>query len=467
MKLYNTLSKQKEALQPLENNRVLFYSCGPTVYDYLHIGNWIAFIRWDILYRTLTARGLDVRWIMNITDVGHLVSDDDEGEDKLEKGAKREGKSAWDIAAFYTEDFLDGLNKLHISIPRDNLPKATDAITEQIELVKTLERKGHTYTIDDGVYFDTSTCKDYGKLGQIDADSLQAGARVAFNDQKRHVTDFALWKFSPKDRQRDMEWDSPWGVGFPGWHLECSALAMKHLAETIDIHAGGIDHIPIHHTNEIAQSESATGKTFANIWLHSNFLTADGTKLSKSLNNSFTLHDIQEKGFHPYDFRLFALQSHYRTQADFTWKGLRAARSRRKSLQAIADLRFQSIARFINSVELESISHNINRHLEDDLNTPKVMAELSKLDGLVDNVAESHASEADAFTVFIETIDDRLGLGLLESADITEAQKKRIDERSQARRAHDWATSDSIRDELAEQAIGIKDTAAGQIWYRL
>jgi cysteinyl-tRNA synthetase len=467
IKLYDTLTKNKQSLKPIQPGEVRLYSCGPTVYDYLQIGNWLAFIRWDILYRTLRSSGLKTKWVMNITDVGHLTSDADDGEDKLEKGAKREGKSAWDIAAYYTEDFIRGLDALDIQIKRKNIPKATDAINEQIELVKTLEKKGHTYIIDDGVYFDTTTCQDYGKLGNIDLDNLQAGARVAYNDQKRNITDFALWKFSPKNVKRDMEWDSPWGVGFPGWHLECSALAMKHLGETIDIHAGGIDHIPIHHTNEIAQSECATGKQFSQIWLHSNFLTVDGTKLSKSLGNSYSLQEIEERGFSPFDFRLFALQSHYRTQANFTWESLEAARNRRKTIQAVADLRFQSIARYIDSAVLEGISHNVSRRLEDDLNTPEALAELSKLDAVVDNVAETHSSDQNALNVFIEAIDGMLGLGLLKSNDITTAQKENIEKRKLARADKDWRKSDTIRDKLLQQGVGIKDTAAGQVWYRI
>ncbi len=461
------MSKQKETLKPIKADVVSFYSCGPTVYDYPHIGNWLAFIRWDVLYRTLRTSGFKTRWVMNITDVGHLVSDADDGEDKLEKGAKREGKSAWEIADYYTQDFMEGLDALDIQINRTNLPKATEAINEQIDLIKTLEKKGHTYTIDDGVYFDTATYEDYGKLGNIDIENLQAGARVAYNDQKRNVTDFALWKFSPVDVKRDMEWDSPWGVGFPGWHIECSALAMKHLGETIDVHAGGIDHIPIHHTNEIAQSESATDKQFSQIWLHSNFLTVDGTKLSKSLGNSFTLHDVEKRGFSPFDFRLFALQSHYRTQANFTWEALEAARARRKTLQAMADLRFQPIARYIDSSVLEGISHNVSLRLQDDLNTPEALAELSKLDTVVDDVTETHSSEENAFKAFIEAIDGMLGLGLLRSVDISKAQKERVEQRKQARADKDWAKSDTIRDELVEQGIGLKDTAAGQVWYRV
>ncbi|CAN5691203.1 cysteine--tRNA ligase [soil metagenome] len=467
MLLYNTLSKSKVEVTPLDDKTVSFYSCGPTVYDYLQIGNWLAFIRWDVLYRTLVASQYDVNWIMNITDVGHLVSDADEGQDKLEKGAQREGKTAWEVAEFYTKDFLNGLDKLQISIPKTNLPKATDAIEEQIALIKKLEARGHTYTIADGVYFDTATFPEYSKLSGADLRNIQPGARVVFNDEKRNATDFALWKFSPKDVKRDMEWKSPWGTGFPGWHIECSALAMKFLGESIDIHAGGIDHIPIHHSNEIAQSESATGKKFAQIWLHSNFLTVDGTKLSKSLGNSYTLTDIKDKGFDPLDFRLFALQSHYRTQADFTWDGLRAARNRRKSLQALADMRFQEAANYVDPALIEGVYDSVLASLQDDLDTPRALAGLSQLDSIADDLTESHGSDNTTFSENIQKVDSLLGLGLYASSDITQAQKNLIDTREQVRRKEDWPKADTVRNTLQEAGIGIRDTPIGQVWFRL
>ena len=467
MQLYNTLSKSKDELKPLNDSKVLFYSCGPTVYDYLQIGNWLAFIRWDVLYRTLMASDFDVKWIMNITDVGHLVSDADDGQDKLEKGAQREGKTAWEVAEFYTQDFLRGLKKLHISIPETNLPKATDAIKEQITLIKKLEKNSQTYTTSDGVYFDTSTFPEYNKLSGADLTSIQPGARVAISDEKRNVTDFALWKFSPKDTIRDMEWESPWGKGFPGWHIECSALAIKFLDESIDIHAGGIDHIQIHHSNEIAQSESATGKTFAQVWLHSNFLTVNGTKLSKSLGNSYTLSDIADKGYEPLDFRLFALQSHYRTQADFSWEGLRAARNRRKSLQALADMRFQKAADYVDPALIEGVYDSVLESLQDDLDTPGALANLSRLDSIADDLAESHGSDNTTFSLNIQKIDSLLGLGLCESTDITQAQKKLIDTRDQARSKEDWQKADTVRNTLQEAGIGIRDTTIGQVWFRL
>jgi cysteinyl-tRNA synthetase len=296
MQLYNTLTRKLEYFEPQTPPEVKLYTCGPTVYDYQHIGNYSAYVRWDTLVRVLQATGHEVNWVINITDVGHLVSDADEGEDKLEKGARREGKTAWDVAAFYMDDFMLGLKALHIQTPT-HVVRATDHIVEQIALVEILEQKGYTYTIDDGVYYDTSKCKDYGALAHIDVKNLQAGARVELNPQKRHPTDFALWKFTPKGQKRDMEWDSPWGKGFPGWHLECSAMSMKYLGETLDIHTGGIDHIPVHHINEIAQSEAATGKQFSRFWLHNNHILVDNAKSLKARAMAFSCTTWQSRAF--------------------------------------------------------------------------------------------------------------------------------------------------------------------------
>jgi cysteinyl-tRNA synthetase len=287
IKLFNTLTRNIDPLEPGEDT-VKIYSCGPTVYDYPHIGNWYAFLRWDLLIRVIKASGYKVSWVMNITDVGHLTSDGDEGIDKLEKGAKREHKSAWEIAKEYTEYFLCGLHKLNFIKP-NFLPRASDHINNQVDFIKRIEAEGLTYIIDDGVYFDSSKLADYGKLARLNLSNLKEGARVKANPQKKNATDFALWKFSPKSKKRDMEWDSPWGKGFPGWHLECSAIIEEYLGDTVDIHCGGVDHIPIHHTNEIAQSESIHHKPLAKIWVHSNHIQVDGQKISKSLGNIITL----------------------------------------------------------------------------------------------------------------------------------------------------------------------------------
>jgi cysteinyl-tRNA synthetase len=474
VRLHNTMSRQVDELQPLNLNEITLYTCGPTVYDYLQIGNWTAFVRWDILVRTLRENGYGVNWVMNITDVGHLTSDADEGEDKLEKGAKREGKTAWEVAEYYTNDFLEGMKALNITEP-NKLPKATDHIAEQIDLVKKLEEKGFTYSIDDGVYYDTSKLKDYGKLARLNAAELRAGARVKYNEQKRSPTDFALWKFSPADENRDMEWDSPWGKGFPGWHLECSAMAMKYLGETLDIHAGGIDHIPVHHTNEIAQSEAVTGKPFANIWLHSNFITVEGVKLSKSLSNSYTLHDIADKGYDPLTFRMFILQSHYRTQNNFSWDNLESAKNRLNHWRNIASMRWQTHDRLRDdnekstddkSVSLYATSQAIIQALNDDLNTPEALKIIEDAFNKLEN-AKLDDIHQHALVSALETIDETLGVKLLESTpDISDEQKQLILERERAREGKDWQTSDKIRKQLDSQEIALRDTSSGPVWER-
>lgn len=453
MKLYNTLPRSIEEIKPAQPPEITVYSCGPTVYDYPHIGNWFTFIRYDVLIRALKASGLQPKWVINITDVGHLVSDADEGEDKLEKGAKREGKSAWDIANFYTDYFTKSLSKLNITSP-DNLPRATEHIDEQIELVKKLESKGFTYKTSDGIYFDTSKLSDYGKLARLDIEHLRAGARVEVNPEKRHPTDFALWKLSPKGKKRDMEWDSPWGMGFPGWHLECSAMAMKYLGETLDIHAGGIDHIPVHHTNEIAQSEAATGKPFANYWFHSNFVLTDNQKMAKSADNFLTLEDIEKRDIDLMAFRLLVLESHYQTEAHLSWDNLEAAQNRLKHWQAVADLRWQSK----KSVPLDASI--MNKSVQNNLDTPKVLS-------IIDNyLAEVEKNNAYPDTKTLKNIEALLGINLLRE-DISEKIKTILDERQKARDEKDFKKSDELRDELKEQGIGVRDTDNGQIWFRL
>lgn len=467
MKLYNTLSREVEDIKPLNDPTVTVYTCGPTVYDYPHIGNWFTFVRYDTLIRTLKLSGYQPKWVMNITDVGHLVSDADEGEDKLEKGARREGKTAWDVATFYGDYFVDALKRLNFTTP-DYLPKATEHIQEQIDLVKKLEEKGYTYQIDDGVYYDTAKFPHYADFAQLDLDEQQAGKRVEHNSQKRNPSDFALWKFSPRDAQRDMEWDSPWGKGFPGWHLECSAMSMKYLGETMDIHAGGIDHLPVHHTNEIAQSEAVTGKPFAHVWMHTNHISVEGEKISKSLGNGITLADIEEKGISLMALRLHILESNYRSQSKFSWESLQAAQSRLKNWRAFADLRFQPITQGdyeVQELDYSEYQNAIVHALQDDLNTPTAMR-------IIDTIAnERHnsivADEQEEFNAFITLVDNSLGLGLLDSKDIDPGQKQLIAEREEARAAKDWQKSDDIRVELVKQGIGLRDTEHGAIWYRL
>lgn len=467
MKLYNTLTKRVEELQSQQPPVVTVYTCGPTVYDYAHIGHWFNYVRMDMLIRTLKINNLQPKWVMNITDVGHLTSDADSGEDKLEKSAQREGKTAWEIAEFYAQDFLAGMKSLNMLTP-DYIVKATDHIPEQIELIKKLGDKGFTYTIDDGVYYDTAKFPRYADFAQLDLEEQQAGARVNFNPQKRNPSDFALWKFSPKDHQRDMEWESPWGTGFPGWHIECSAMSMKYLGETIDIHTGGIDHIPVHHTNEIAQSEAATGQRFARYWLHSNHVLVDNEKISKSLNNGIRLQQIAEKGISPEAVRLHVLESHYRKQAHFSWDNLEAAQNRLNSYKAMADAYWQPRAEGDEGgVEADMLSHylkDLTEALQNDLNTPAALANLSELEAAIDKEGISMACQG-AYGEALAWLDAALGLQL-KSDDISAVQKQAIVDRETARAAQDWSKSDELRAHLEAQGIDLRDTDRGTIWSR-
>lgn len=464
MKLYNTPTRQIEGLQPMQTNEVKIYTCGPTVYDYQHIGNYYTYVRTDVLIRALKTSGLKPIWVMNITDVGHLVSDADEGEDKLEKGARREGKTAWEIADFYTQDFLHSMELLNIS-PRTHTVKATDHIKEQIELIQKLENKGYTYVIDDGVYYDTSKFENYAAFARLDLDEQQASGRVHVNPQKRQASDFALWKFSPKDGTRDMEWDSPWGKGFPGWHIECSAMSMKYFGDTLDIHTGGIDHVPVHHTNEIAQSEAATGKRFANYWLHSNHVLVENEKISKSLGNGITLKDIAERGYSPEVVRLYILESHYRKQAQFNWEGLAAAAKRSQELKAMAALRHQAlpVAHDAATFSLEDVPDELAAIISEDLNTPQALAFLSQVSTQLLTVLIED-DMVDHFERMLKGIDAILGTKLYEVADITSEQKQHIADREAARQSKDWAKADAAREILIEQGIEVRDTPYGPIW---
>lgn len=465
MKLYNTLNRSVGDIQPLSELEVTIYTCGPTVYDYPHVGNWFTFVRYDTLVRSLKLAGYQPKWVMNITDVGHLTSDADEGEDKLEKGARREGKTAWDVAKFYGDYFTDALTRLNFT-PPNYLPKATEHIEEQIDLIRKLEEKGFTYVIDDGVYYDTSKFPRYADFAQLDLDEQQAGKRVEYNEQKRNVADFALWKFSPKNEKRDMEWESPWGKGFPGWHLECSAMAMKYLGETIDVHAGGIDHQPVHHTNEIAQSEGVTGKPLANVWMHTNHISVEGEKISKSLGNGITLEQIEEKRISLMALRLHVLESHYRSQSKFSWESLQSAQRRLRTYEAMADLRWQikDVAKE-KTTDYTSYEQAIVAALLSDLDTPKALATLSAAE--TSSVTPIGEGNEDEFLEFLETVDEALGLNLLSSRDIEPEQKQLIAEREAAREAKDWAKSDELRVELVKQGLGLRDTEYGTIWYRL
>jgi cysteinyl-tRNA synthetase len=486
LQLHNTLTKKTEAFTPMTDNKVTLYTCGPTVYDYLHVGNWSAYIYWDTLVRTLIADGYAVERVMNITDVGHLVSDEDEGEDKLEKGARREGKSAWDIAKFYAEDFMAGMEKLGLIMP-EHLVRATDFIPQQLDLVRILKEKGYTYQISDGLYFDTSKFPAYASFAGLDLAAQRAGARVEFNAEKRNSSDFALWKFTQPDEMRDMEWPTPNDLldtavvhqestpkmGFPGWHLECSAMAMSILGPTIDIHTGGIDHIPVHHTNEIAQSESASGQIFSHFWLHNNHIKVDGTKISKSLENGFTLQDLDKRGFSPLDYRMFVLQGQYSNEGNFTFDNLQAAKNRLAHWRAMAALRHQTHDTLTDddakssdskSITLVAASGAIMEALNNDLNTPEALRVIDQAFAQLDG-KPLHKIHQHGLDQLLTTIDEVLGLQLATSTpDINEENKRLIIERERVREEKDWVKSDELRDELKQQGITVRDSQDGSIW---
>lgn len=486
MKLYNTLTGNLDTFTPLTDGKATLYTCGPTVYDYPHVGNWASFIYWDILVRTLIASGYQVERVMNLTDVGHLVSDADEGEDKLEKGARREGKTAWEVAEYYAEDFLAGMEKLGLLAP-EHLVRATEFIPQQLDLVRELKEKGYTYQTTDGIYFDTAKFPSYASFAHLDLEAQKAGARVEASDEKRQPWDFALWKFTEPGLTRDMQWETPADLlelppaegepiyGFPGWHLECSAMAMSILGPTIDIHTGGIDHIPVHHTNEIAQSEAASGLTFAHFWLHNNHLKIDGGKISKSLGNGYTLQNLEERGFGALDLRLFILQGQYSSEGNFTFDNLTAAKNRLANWQNYAALRHQIHDRLHDDnkknddgstyVSLQAAGGAVREALQNNLNTPEALRIIDEAFATLDSkpLARIHRH---GLVTFLETIDELLGLQLLGSTpDISDDAKRLIIERRHARDAKDWAASDRLRDQLKESGIAVRDTATDTIWF--
>jgi len=450
LRFFNTLSRSLEEFKPQKENEVTLYTCGPTVYDFAHIGNLRTYIFEDILKRVLMFNCYDVKHVMNITDVGHLTGDRDLGEDKIEKSARLESKSAWDIAEFYTKAFKADLEKLNIIEPTI-WAKATDHIAEQIELVQKLEEKGYIYITSDGLYFDTSKLNDYGKLARLNLEGQEEGARVETNNEKKNPTDFAVWKFSPKDKQRQMEWNSPWGKGFPGWHLECSAMSMKYLGETLDIHAGGIDHIPVHHTNEIAQSESVTGKKFVNYWLHGDFLLINESRMSKSEGNFITLSTLEEKGYDPLVYRFYCLSAHYRSKLNFSFDSLDNARqSWRKLKEKFLDLGSQS-----GQVD-EGLLQKFTECVNEDLAMPQAMA-------IVWDVFKSSLADFDKRSTLLK-FDEVLGLGLDKLSDqmvIPDEVKKLVEERESARQAKKWAEADNLRQRVLDLGWVIEDETFG------
>lgn len=460
MYLYNSASRHKDEFKPLRTEQVTMYCCGPTVYNYAHVGNLRTYIFEDLLARTLRLR-YPLKHVMNVTDVGHLVSDADDGEDKMELGAAREGKSAWDIAKFYEAKFWADYDALHCTRP-SVVSRATEHIGEMIALVKTLEEKGYTYRTSDGIYYDTSKFDRYDALvGHARISGLQGGARVEMSDEKRNPTDFALWKFSPKDKKRQMEWDSPWGVGFPGWHIECSAMAMKYLGHTLDIHCGGIDHVTIHHTNEIAQSEAATGEKYVNYWVHGEFLILRSGKMSKSGGTFVTLDVLKEKGYEPLAYRYLCLGAHYRTQLEFSYESMDSAAKSLKNLRALAVQAQEGAGgRALDTDNALAWKDKFTAAMEDDLNAPKALA-------VTWEAVRSAELSAGEKLAFLQFADDILSLDLFKKTEAAPQElpaevEKLLAERAQARAAKDWKKSDELRDAIARAGYTVKDTPKGQ-----
>ena len=466
IRLYNTLSRKLEEFKPLVPGKVGFYSCGPTVYHYAHIGNLRTMIHNDIMKRMFTENGYDVHHVMNITDVGHLTNDeDDSGEDKMEKGAARENKSVWDIAKFYLDEFLHDFNDLNLLPPTD-MPHATDYITEQIELVQKLEELGYTYEIpNDGIYYDTSKFANYGALTGGSLSGNRAGARVSFNDSKRNPTDFALWKFSPTGAKRQMEWDSPWGVGFPGWHAECSAMSMKLLGNHFDIHTGGEDLSRVHHANEIAQSEPITGAPWVSYWVHFSFLIdKSGTKMSKSAGEFLGLEAIRKRGFDPMAYRYLISLGHYQTQLAFSFDALDAAAAGYKNIvRKIADL--------MNSDDMGELDSGVYNEWHDKILAPvsdnmKTAESLVVIQELLKDINVNPATKL----VLFEFVDRLLGLQFIDRANRLVALEQEsapadiialADARVVAKANKDWATADALRQQIDASGWTILDGKDG------
>ncbi len=455
--LFNTATRKKEKFQTITPGQVKLYTCGPTVYHYAHIGNLRTYVFEDLLVRTLKRAGYDVLHVMNITDVGHLVSDGDSGEDKMEAGARRTGKSIWDIAKYYSDVFFSDLEKLHVQKPQI-IPKATDHIPEMIDLVQKLEKKGFVYRTEDGLYFDTERFPTYRDFARLDVENLEAGKRVAVGD-KKSPTDFALWKFSPVGEQRQMEWDSPWGKGFPGWHIECSAMAMKYLGESFDLHCGGIDHIPVHHTNEIAQSEAATGKRFANYWMHGEFLTEDSGKMSKSKGEFLTLSVLEREGFHPLEYRFLLMQAHYRSSLKFSFEALKAAQSGYRGIvERLTDWKGVEPAKGPYTDLMKQKEKAFELSVFDDLNFPEALA-------VVFSVLKEPALANEQKKALLMSFEETLGLGLFQSAEAKTTIPAEVlalaQAREEARKQKNWAESDRIRLELQKHGYKVLDSAEG------
>lgn len=452
IKLYNTLTRKKETFKP-ENDVVKMYTCGPTVYSYAHIGNLRAYIFMDMLRRTIKANGYKIDGVINLTDVGHLTSDEDEGEDKLILAGKRENKSPWEISEFYTKYFLEKVSDLHIDMP-EHIVKATDVIDQMISFVQVLVEKGYAYETQKGIYFDVQKFKEYGQLSGISIEQRKAGARIEVDESKHHPADFALWIKAPKEHI--MQWKSPWGMGYPGWHIECSAIGQKYLGDKIDIHTGGIDHITVHHENEIAQNNCYYGRPVVKFWVHLEFLQVDGGKMGKSLGNMYTMEDLAKRGFRPLDFKFFVMGAHYRKAQNFTFEALKASQT---TLNKI----YQNVIKHRNGdatfdiQKLEEYQKRIMIAINDNINYTNAITVLFEM--LKDN-----APSKDIYKKVIE-LDQIFGLDLANADkyiivdnDIPDDIKALAEERWQAKCIRDWAKADDIRNKLSSMGYETKDS---------
>lgn len=469
IQLYNSMSKKTETFTPIHKEAVGMYACGPTVYNYAHIGNLRTYIFEDLLKRLFLTCGYEVRHVMNITDVGHLTGDADDGEDKMVKSSREKKQSVWDIAEFYTKAFFEDTDRLNILRPTVSC-KATEHIGDMIALIRTLEEKGYTYEAGGNIYFSIDRFPAYGRLARLDAQDLQAGARIAVDENKRNPHDFVLWFTNSKYENHAMLWDSPWGKGYPGWHIECSAMSMKYLGNHFDIHCGGIDHIPVHHTNEIAQSEAATGETWVNYWIHGEFLILDKGKMSKSSGSFLTLQTLIDEGFDPLDYRYFCLGAHYRSQLKFSFEGLKAASQARRKLFAKVRALKESCGGSPGADDSgKPYADRFLADAADDLNLPKALASVWAL--LKDDTV-SAAGKLNA----LYRMDAVLGFDLpnlkTETAPAAdEEETARIEallaERREAKAARDFARADEIRGRLAAEGIRIKDTPDATLWEKI
>ena len=455
VEIYNTLTRKKDKFVPINSNEVKLYTCGPTVYNFAHIGNLRAYLFMDTLRRTLKYNGYKLKHVMNITDVGHLVSDADEGEDKMMKAAKRENKNPFEIADFYTKAFLEDIEKLNIDKP-EIIARATKHIDVMEEYVKKIIENGYTYESEDTIYFDTSKLDKYGVLSNRNIEEQKAGARVEFDKSKKNISDFAVWIKAPENHL--MKWDTFWGKCYPGWHLECSAMGYKYLGENFDIHTGGIDHIPIHHENEIAQSKGFSGKIPANYWMHNNFLLVNNEKMSKSLNNLYTLEELQEKGYEPLVYKMFNFTSNYRNQINFTFEAMDSAKT---SLNRLREgyLKHSEGNEKIEEKIIKEYEEKFLEAINDDLNMPVAMS-------IVWEVTKNNKKSKD-FQKLLLKFDEVLGLNLIhykkEESKLPEEIQKLVNERNIARKEKNWNESDRIRDILINKGYIVKDSKEGTI----